>query len=187
MLLCPDEAFLKEAKMWQRRAGGNAMTLMYEVLDSERGFNENIGTFDRKWNKMVEVVSEIKAATGKYRTEDGKPLVSFLVDPPTCCQGRVLFSGFTAEEFNAARDKAQEQTNVRVFNRLWPRETLDEKLKADREAKGDADTRVQESKVDERSHLIEWMMMSVTEKVDTQTVVGAYVAFCEALQALTKP
>lgn len=181
MLLCPDDLFLKEAKMWQRRAGGNAMTLMYEIIDCERGFNENIGTFDRKWKKMQNVVSGIQAATMRFRTQDGKPVVRSLVDPPTCCQGRVLFSGFKAEDLDAARDKAQERTNVRIYNRLWPKQTLDQKLKAEREGGGEETAIDPGEEQAQQQHAIEWMMMSVTENIDTETVIDAYVAFCEAL------
>lgn len=175
MLLCPDEAFLNDAKVWQRRAGGNAMTLMYEIVDCERGFNESIGTFGRKWMKMVEVVDRIQEVTREYRTSDGEAVVSFVVDPPTCCQGRVVFRGFEAPELDKARDRVEESMNVRIYNRLWPKKTLDEKMKADREgAKA-------EDEVDDKCHLIEWMMMSVTEKIETTVFVEAYRAFCEAL------
>lgn len=181
MLLCPDEAFLKEARIWQRRAGGNAMTLMYEIIDCERGFNENIGTFDRKWKKMQEVVGAIKTATEAFRTKIDESVVSFLVDPPTCCQGRVLFRGYTAEQLDAARDKAQEKTNVRIYNRLWPKQSLDEKLKAET-APANGSNKEGGAKEGDLSHAIEWMMMSVTEKIETQEIVDAYVAFCEALR-----
>lgn len=180
MLLCPDDRFLQDAKMWQRRAGGNAMTLMYEVIDCERGFNENIGTFDRKWAKMREVVAAIKAATEKYRTEDGRPVISFPVDPPMCCQGRTVFSGYSAEAFEAARDRVQEETNVRVFNRFWPKQTLDEKLEQERD--GEEGGKVEaEAKAVDQSHLIEWMMMSVTEQIETQRFADAYVKLCDAV------
>lgn len=48
MLISDDESLIVDARVWRRRAGGNPITLMYEVADCERGFNEMIGTFARK-------------------------------------------------------------------------------------------------------------------------------------------
>ena len=198
MLLCPSPLFLAEAKLWQRRSGGNSHTLLYEVVDCERGFNENICTFERKWKKMEDVVQAVTTTAKDYMLEDGTPVVSFLVDPPTCCQGRVRFRGYTAKELDDARDVVQDKTNVRMYNNVVPKQTLDQKMEADRdaaaEAEGKGQTRTEgqpelnaaDEQEDDRDHMIEWMMMSVTEKVPTEQYVEVVREFCRALRAQQK-
>lgn len=137
MLTSNDAEFLSKAKMWQRRAGGNAFTLMYELIDCERGYNENIGSFKAKKLKMTEIVSQIRAATEeKYKNADGQSIVSFVPTTPTCCQIHTHLHGYTAEQFLAARDRVQHRTGVRVFERLRKKETVDEMMEAERKVSG---------------------------------------------------
>ena len=181
ILICGDEMFVKEAKMWQRRAGGNAFTLMYEVIDCERGYNENIGTFERKWAKMDDIVTQITAATKKFKTPEGGKIVNFMPEKSTCCQIRTVFGGHTTDELAAARDRVQDRMNVRVFERVWPKKSLDEKAKAERDGNKATNGDSPEGSVDNRRNIIEWMIVSMTEKIETKVFVDAYVALCEEL------
>ncbi len=135
MLTSNDPVFISSAKMWQRRAGGNAFTLMYELIDCERGYNENIGSFMTKKLKMTDVVAQIMAATqGKYVNVDGQSIISFVPTTPSCCQIHTHLHGYTAEQLLAARDSVQHKTGVRVFERLRLKQTVDEMMKAKRTA-----------------------------------------------------
>ncbi|KAK3055489.1 hypothetical protein LTR09_003409 [Extremus antarcticus] len=162
MLVCNDDSFISEAKKWQRRAGGTAFTLFYEVIDCERGYNENIGTFDAKWKKMTEIVDAIIPATASYKSRNGNPIISFLPEKPTCCQIRTIFQGYTADELVSARDRVVEKSNVMVFDRLWPKKPLDD---------------------DERRQSREWMVVQALLETETKVFVDAYVALCEELVA----
>lgn len=179
MLLADDESLIADAKVWQRRAGGNAFSLSYQVIDCERGFNENIATFARKRDKMIEVVSAIKEATKDKKDSSGQQIVQFIPDNATCCQIRTLFVGFEEKQLYAARDEVAEKTGIRVLERAWPKQTLDEKMAAEREGGkvGDTDKPVEGA----RRHEIEWMLMSVTEKIETKVFVEGYVGLCNAL------
>lgn len=165
MLVSNNENLIKEAKVWQRRAGGNAFTLMYEVIDCERGFNENIGTFERKWDKMIDIVSQIQGPTEGFKM-DSEKIVNFVPDKPTCCQIHTVFRGYTASELIIARDQVQETLNVRVFERLRPKESVDEKMRAERASRPASDVNAVKKHVngqsvehDDERHFMEWMIM----------------------------
>lgn len=182
MLVHNDNEFIAEAKVWQRRAGGNVFTLGYEIIDCERGYNENIGTFARKRDKMINVVDQITAATAHFKSADGANIVGFMPEKATCCQIHTVFSGFSALQLEQARDKVQAKLNVRVFERLRPKQTLDEKMKVERATIDGQQTREQDAEAgQDRQHVMEWMMMSITEHYKTSVFVRAYVALCEAL------
>lgn len=172
---------IEEAKIWQRRAGGTVVTLMYEVVDCERGYNENIGTFHDKWQKMHEVQEGILAATEKFKTKKGNKIVSFVADPATCCQARTMFAGFTDDELIAARDSVEQKTNVRVFERLLSGKTVDQRAKAERESNLEANGENVEGGDDEAQHGIEWMIGRETGKLETKVFADGYVALCEEL------
>lgn len=185
MLVHDDESFINAAKVWQRRAGGNAFTLMYEVIECERGFNENIGTFARKREKMMGVVERITQATEQFRTGKQRRIVSFVPEQATCCQVHTLFQGYTAAELEQARDRVQNTTRIRVFERLKQKESLDEKMKAERGTSAREEDKEQDEDStaarDDKRHFMEWMMMSVTEKLETEVFVDGYVALCKEL------
>ena len=196
MLLGPDAAFIDEAKKWQRRAGGNAFQLTYEVLDCERGYNENIGTFDSKWRKMQEVVDGVTAATSKLKNAEGESIVQFWPEKATCCQIRVVFCGFTNDELTTARDNVAEKINVRVFERFFkrPRQQRKEVVAKTAGAEGSNEDKLVEAEIpktaavsgdedDDRRYMIEWMIIKATLDVDTKLFVDAYVLLCEELLA----
>ena len=192
MLGSDDEKLIQWAKSWQRRAGGNAFTLMYEVIDCERGYNENIGTFAEKWAKMTDIVNGVTSATADFSTKEGERIVRFVPEKAMCCQIRTAFRGYTVDELTAARDRVQDKLNVRVFERIWPKESLDEQAEKEREKSGeengvngnDADMNGEGAKQEDeedRDKIIEWMIVSALLEVDTQICVDAYVALCEEL------
>lgn len=188
MLLCDDKSFNAEAQRWRRRAGGTAFTLFYEVIDCERGFNENIGSFHGKWKKMQEIVHDILTATERFTTAEDEPVVSFQTESPTCCQVRTVFRGYPTEELVAAKERVIEKTNLQVFHRLWPKKSLDEQSKEagsdtnatnGSRAAGDAAT----EKDDSPREVVEWMIVPALVDVETKVFVDAYVALCEELAA----
>ncbi|WPG99494.1 Epoxide hydrolase N terminus [Acrodontium crateriforme] len=166
-----DATFISEAKVWQRRAGGNAFTLLHNLVDCERGYNLNIGTFARKREKMINIAQAINEATAEFVAADGKPIVGWMLGTPFCCQTRTFFHGYTAEQLTAARDRVQQKTTIRVFERIWPKESLDQKLKLQRAAESRTEIvsvgKEGLANTDERSHLIEWMIGNVTERLST--------------------
>ncbi|KAK3113487.1 hypothetical protein LTR53_009165 [Teratosphaeriaceae sp. CCFEE 6253] len=183
MLVSNDEGLINEAKTWQRRAGGTAFTFGYEIIDDERGFNENIGTFARKRDKMMEIVDGIKEATARYKGAHDRPIVTFLPDRPTCCQILTVFQGFTDDELTAARDRVQEKSNVRVFERLRRKEAVEESTTLSHATAASA----REDATEIERHFMEWMMMSVTEKIETSVFVNAYVDLCQELLLVATP
>jgi hypothetical protein len=179
MLMATSEYLITSAKIWQRRAGGNAFTLGYEVIDCERGFNTNIGTFARKRDKMIDIVESIKATTKHYKLT-GQPILTFVPSEATCCQVRTKIEGITATELYAARDKVQERLSIRVLERVFPAMSLDEKLAHNRAGETDEDIARNDTS---KSHTIEWAINNVTENIEKKTFVDGFVALCELIAA----
>jgi threonine aldolase len=132
MLLSNDDDFMLSARIWQRRAGGNPYTSAYELIDCERGFNENVGTFEAKFAKAREIVEGITSATEKFRA-DGKAVVEFRPEAPKCCIVLIYLHGYSTGELHAARDRVLQRTGVKVFDTARAvgrkRNTLDEIFK----------------------------------------------------------
>lgn len=179
-MLVGEAELIKEAKVWQRRAGGNAFTMFYEVIECERAFNENIGTFNEKWKKMSEVQKRIMSATEKFKTSDGKKIVDFVAVPATCAQVRTIFTGYMTDDLIGARDAVEESINVRVFERVRPKQTLDEMTKAERAATLETNGNNVE-KPSERVHEIEWFIGTETLDIESDVFVDGYVKLCEEL------
>lgn len=184
MLLSNDTEFMVAARMWQRRAGGSPHSLMYEIIDAERAFNETIGTMAGKRKKMLEVATEIRKATERFQ-KDGRPIVSFVPHMPTCCQVGMRFFGYTANEFYAARDRVQKKTGVQVFTKFWGKSTPDQMMmekwssglgKAKEESSGEV-----EEQPEEREHNLSWMIVSETQTIDTSVFVDSWTSLCEEL------
>lgn len=186
MLLHNDEDFVNEARVWQRRAGGNAYSMSYYWADCQRGFNETIGTFGEKREKMLGVANGIIEATKDFKAEDGTPIVRFRPQPPNCCQTHTIFHGFTGKQLEAARDKVQDAMGVRVFERLRPKISVDEMMAKERTEKSSSylateKKEVNEAEAEDKTHFMEWSVMSITEKIETKVFVDAYVSLCKAL------
>jgi threonine aldolase len=194
MLLSNDADFMHSARIWQRRAGGNPYTSAYELIDCERGFNENIGTFEGKWIKAKEIVQGITEATEKYRN-DGQPVVQFRPESPKCCIVSIYMHGYSTEELNAARDRVLQKTGVKVFNmvkRLGQKKTFDEILKDKwREAlkkpddnslgntKENSEPTMKEKGVHKTAYIPE------LSSLETRVFVDAWVNLCEELASET--
>lgn len=183
MLLSNDEQVIEQAKKWRRRAGGNAFTLFYEVIDCQRGYNENIGTFAQKWEKMAEIIEAVRKATAEFKTHDGDTIVNFVPEKATCCQLRTIYKGYTAIELSAARDKVSEKLGVIIFERLMPKKTLDKQTDAERARKVDSNAQADShaASQDDRRHVTEWMIVKQTLDLKTEVYVSAYIALCQEL------
>lgn len=180
-MLMGEGSLIEDAKVWQKRVGGTVITLMYEIIDDERGFNENIGTFARKWKKMDDLQRGVLEATDKFRTKDGERIIGFVADPATCCQVHNVFSGYTIEELTAARDKVEETLNVRLFERLRAKESVELMTKAERERMLETNGNNVVATEDDRKHTIEWMLAEETLEVETKVFVDAFAAFAKEL------
>ena len=179
---------ISAARVWQRRAGGNVFSLFYQVIDCERGYNENIGAFAEYRTKMIDVVDSITAATAKFTTPSGQKIVNFIPTRATCDQIHTVVEGFTEEELYSARDRVQGKTNVRVFGRLRRKQTVDEMMKEERALKAGAEIAALqlEDETKDQKHFTEWVIMSVNSQLATQTFVDAYVNLCQELTAAKK-
>ncbi|KAJ3024223.1 hypothetical protein HKX48_004496 [Thoreauomyces humboldtii] len=169
MLVTNDEEHIKQAKIWQRRAGGNAFTTWQETIDCERGFNTNIGRFDGCWKKILPVAEAVRERTSHLRTPDGHPIVAFEPTVPTCCQVQTHFRGATAETLGEARDAVIEKLNVRLM-RTTGRPIFDEpqdgKLRADMPC---------------RHFATEWMIYSGNIDYDWELIASAFVLLAEEI------
>lgn len=179
MLLSSDSDLIDEARIWQRRTGGNVFSLFYQVIDCERGFNELYGGLEGRWKKMLDVANGVKKATEKFKTKEGLPLVHFFPEEPTCCQVHTVFNGFTADELIAARDRVEQKTNVRAFEKLRKKQIIDLRTKEQK----DSDANVEVAPLPDTTQFMEWLVIETTEKIDTQVFADAYVALCEELTA----
>jgi len=181
-----DASFIDEAKIWQRRAGGNAFSSSYYWIDCQRGFNESIGTFARKREKMLEVAQGILEATKEFKAKDGQSIVSFRPSLPNCCQTHTIFHGFTDAEFIAARDRVLEKTHVKVFGGLRPKitgERLAKRYEVITAPKYNMYSKSGGATAEDLTHFMEWMIMSVTVEIDTKVFVDGYVNLCKELLA----
>lgn len=126
MLISSDAEFMDEAKKWQCRLGGRMVTSYPTIIDCERGYNLNIGTFDLKWQKMCSVASAIMEATKEYRTKDGRPIVYFDPEVPTCSQAHTHIQGMTSEQLAAAGAEVEKKYHISVFRWTKPWQISDE-------------------------------------------------------------
>jgi threonine aldolase len=184
-LLSNDSAFIDEAKLWQRRAGGNAFSSSYYWIDCQRGFNERIGTFASKREKIIAIAEKTKKATAAYKAEDGASVVQFRPTTPNCCTTHVIFHGFTNDELIAARDKVQEDTNVQVFTFLRPKLSA-ERLLARYKVMTNPKFKMSDQTggtaiATDLTHWTEFTIIPLTEKLDNSAFVDAYVELCKAL------
>lgn len=185
MLVCDSDDLIHEAKIWQRRVGGNLFTSAFQLVDCERGYNENIGAFAGRRQKMIDIVKKVMEATAEYTTKDGQPVVSFVPAEPTCCQILSQFQGYTSAQLLAARDEVQAKDNIVVFKRLRGKQTLDEKMAI----KETAVVKPESSSEDvdsENRHLSEWVISGAMEALDTQVFADGYVALCKHLKKISQ-
>ena len=191
MLTSSDADFMEGAKTWQRRLGGNMVTSYSEIIDCERGYNLNIGTFHLKWQKMCSVASAIMEATKDYRTKDGKPIVYFDPQVPTCCQIHTHIQGVTAERLADARDEVEKKYGINVFPRTRPWLTLEE-MDADwtlvkrglKPLEEGAVTKQKPKEDPEKDHhFIEWMIRDGNLKIGDDVFAKGWEALCQLIAA----
>jgi threonine aldolase len=184
-LLSNDSTLIEDAKLWQRRAGGNTFSSSYYWIDCQRGFNERIGTFAGKREKMICIAEKIKVATAAYRADDGAAVVQFRPSVPNCSSTQILFQGFTNDALMAARDKVQKEKHVQVFGFLRPKmsvERLLERYKVMTSPRFNmSDQTGGLATATDLTHWTECTIIPVTEKLDENVFVDAYVELCKAL------
>ncbi|KAJ3157581.1 hypothetical protein HDU86_003233 [Geranomyces michiganensis] len=162
MLVSNDEGFIKEAKIWQRRCGGNAYTTYQETVDCERGFNLNIGTFAAKYEKMVAVAAGTASGIAHLPMFNERPVVAFEPTIPTCGQARTYLRGLDAEQLYAARDAVQAKCNIRLYNKARPVDPPTDGFQG-------------------REFLVEWAFVNETMRVETTRIVEAFVMLAEEI------
>lgn len=147
ILLHNDPTFILQLSIWQRRAGGNAYTLAYEVIDCERAVNEIWGggkCLEKRVRKLGRVIKRIGEEVGRLEESDGRggrdggiflfqPAIPVTFEINTWFaagggggrggggggdDGRRRRRGYTEQELLQARDIVQEKTNIRVFEKL---------------------------------------------------------------------
>ena len=192
VLTSNDESFIATAKIWQRRLGGNTVATYHDVLDCERGFNSNIGTFDVKRQKMRSVAADILEATKEFKTKDGKPMLYFNPSEPTCCQVHTHVLGATAEQIGTVRDEVEKELRIRVFDALRPWQNYDIHQRADLVEGDDKEpTEValpgEEKSQDtaENHHLYrEWMINDDNLSIPNAVFAKGWKAICEKISKL---
>ncbi|KAH5036415.1 hypothetical protein HBI74_050720 [Parastagonospora nodorum] len=184
-LLSNDPDFIDDAKIWQRRAGGNAYSLSYYWIDCQRAFNEHIGTFASRRDKMIAVSKKVLKATSAYKAKDGDPVVQFRPSVPNCCSTHIIFHGFTNDEIISARNKVQKEKYVQAFGFLRPKmstKRLSERYKVLAAPKFSvSDQAGGIATATDLTHWTECTIIPVTEKLEDGVFVDAYVELCKAL------
>ncbi|KAE9366803.1 hypothetical protein N431DRAFT_429609 [Stipitochalara longipes BDJ] len=190
MLTSSDEDFMDQAKTWQIRLGGRLVAFYQAVIDCERGFNLNIGTFHLKWQKMRSVASAIMEATKEYRTKEGKPIVYFDPEVPTCCQIHTHIQGVTADRLAAARDEVEKKHRISVFRSTRPWQTFDEVDADGTLGKGgnnpqEEGTEPQKEKSKEEAendhHFFEWMIRNENLNIPDEVYAKSWKALCQLI------
>lgn len=145
ILLHNDPSFILQLSIWQRRAGGNAYTLAYEVIDCERAVNEIWGggkTLEKRVRKMRRIVRRIGEEVGRLEGSNSRGNgrdggIYFQPAIPVTFEINTWFAagggggsgggddgdgrrrrGYTEQELLQARDIVQEKSNIRVFEKL---------------------------------------------------------------------
>lgn len=184
-LMSSDPDFIDDVKIWQRRAGGNAYSLGYYWIDCQRAFNEQIGTFASRRDKMIAVSQKVLEATAVYKAKDGAPIVQFRPSVPNCCSAHLIFHGFTNDEIIAARDRVQKEKHVQAFEFLRPKisnERLSERYKVLAAPKFRmSDQAGSLAMATDLTHWTECTIIPVTEKLEDRVFVDAYIELCKAL------
>jgi threonine aldolase len=101
--------FIDEARVWQRRHGGNLVTLMPYVVSAERALEEQLP-------RMPEYLAKARSLAAAFRGIDGLEVVP---DPPQAAMMHVLLRGDPERLVDAALDVAEER-GVYLFGALSP-------------------------------------------------------------------
>jgi threonine aldolase len=107
-MLLGDSDFIKEARIWMRRFGGNLFTaLPYAVADLD-AYNKLKDSFGGRLEAAKTIASVVTACDAT------KSMVKFVPDIPQCSLVHCHMKA-TTEQALAARDAVVQQLNVRVF------------------------------------------------------------------------
>lgn len=180
MLASNDADLIAAAQTWRKRAGGNLFTSVYQVVDDERGFNENIGRFAGFREKMIAITETVAKATERFEV-DGRPIVSFNPARAQCCQIHTWFEGFTEEELHAARTAVRDKEGIDVFRRLRPKKRVDVRDPSDPSSTEIANSEDEGTSSASTTHIMEWSVTSLNEHVDVEVYVKGFVALCQEL------
>ncbi len=170
MLLSNNKQLIDDSLIWQRRAGGNTITMYYDTIDCERGYNENIGTFQLKYNKMKFIAADVLHATKQYTLNTGHCIVEFIPVVPTCSQCLIQYYGATVSQLMNIRDRIEQTTGIQLFQHVRPYKNTDS-------ATDDTNTTVSVCQQ-------ELMIYSGNVNIDNKYYVEAYTILCQEILKL---
>ena len=108
-MLLGSQAFIDEARVWQRRHGGNLVTLFPYAYSAQQAFDERIG----RMPYYVRAAQHLASELGKYEAVTIRP------NPPVTN----MFHAFVRGDANAYVERAQRiarETGIWTINRLAP-------------------------------------------------------------------
>jgi threonine aldolase len=100
---------IAEARIWQRRHGGNLIHLYPYVLSAQKGLDQHLGRMNMYWSKA----KEIAAALAVF------PQIEIVPDPPQTNMMHLFLRG-EHDKLSAAALEVAEETGVWLFYRLSP-------------------------------------------------------------------
>lgn len=100
---------IAEARIWQRRQGGNLIRLYPYILSARKGLNERLGRIPAYCAKAQEIASALKSF----------PQIEIIPDPPHTNMMHIYLRGEREKLLSAALEIAQE-TGVWLFSGLAP-------------------------------------------------------------------
>lgn len=113
MLLGPED-FVAEARLWQRRAGGNLYTLLPNVASAARQFDDRLARFPAYLERARALADALRPVEG----------VHVLPDPPHTNLFHVELD-LSPETAATARDRVAEATGLWLFGGARPRRNPD--------------------------------------------------------------
>lgn len=115
-MLVGDESFIAEARVWQRRFGGNLFTQLPYALSGLDGLEKLGDSFSDRWATLRQFVAAIKAAAQRVPRAAG--LVRFTPDEPQCSLVHCHLRADDTDVLWSAQNATQRETGVSIFHRL---------------------------------------------------------------------
>src|SRR5450759_5176717 len=100
---------IAEARIWQRRHGGNLVHLYPYVLSAQKGLDQYLGRMNSYWNRAKELAVALTAF----------PQIEIVPDPPQTNMMHLFLQG-ERDRLEAAALEVAEETGVWLFYRLMP-------------------------------------------------------------------
>lgn len=110
-MLLGAEDFIKDARVWLRRFGGNVFTVLPYAVSAEMNFRKHIDGFSSRLVRLKQAVTQVTIAT----QSDSR--VSFSPSTPQVPMVHVWLRG-TKAQLEAARDAVVKRHSIVVFDRL---------------------------------------------------------------------